>query len=201
MSANAGVVVLLQFWVTARIKTRPPMLVLAVGSLFYLVGFVMYGFVGLYGLFLAAMMFITVGEMLVLPVAQALAAQFAPPEMRGRYMAFFGISWVVPTVIGRPSLASSWMALLRSCCGMCAGSAALWQLAAFCTCTPAPGRSSSRWRLWGREKPQLLVLLIARHRSQIVFRVRPASPLHQIGDERGFEWKLKKELSFFAPPR
>ncbi len=100
MSANAGLVVLLQFWITARIKTRPPMLVLAAGSLFYLVGFVMYGFVGVYGLFLAAMLLITVGEMIVLPVAQALAAQFAPKEMRGRYMAFFGISWVVPSVIG-----------------------------------------------------------------------------------------------------
>ena len=46
------------------------------------------------------MLLITIGEMIVLPVAQALAAQFAPEHMRARYMAFFGFSWVLPSVIG-----------------------------------------------------------------------------------------------------
>lgn len=103
MSANASVVVVLQFWITSRVKKRPPMLVLALGAAFYLVGLSMYGFVSVYGLFLTAMMLITIGEMIVIPVAQALAAQFAPEKMRARYMAFFGISWVVPSILG-PSL-------------------------------------------------------------------------------------------------
>jgi MFS family permease len=100
MSANASLVVLAQFWVTSRMRGRPPMLVMALGTAFYLVGLTMYGFVAAYGLFLAAMMLITIGEMIVLPTAQALAAKFAPEALRGRYMAFFGISWVIPSMFG-----------------------------------------------------------------------------------------------------
>ena len=100
MSANASLVVLFQFWITSRLRFKPPMLVLALGTAFYLVGFTMYGFVAVYGLFLAAMMLITVGEMIVLPTAQALAAKFAPEQLRGRYMAFFGISWMIPSMFG-----------------------------------------------------------------------------------------------------
>ena len=38
--------------------------------------------------------------MLVSPVGQALVARFAPEDMRGRYMAVFGFSWVIPTAVG-----------------------------------------------------------------------------------------------------
>lgn len=76
------------------------MLVLALGTGFYLLGLTMYGYVEVYGLFLAAMLLITTGEMIVLPTAQALAAQFAPQQMRARYMAFFGLSWVIPWMFG-----------------------------------------------------------------------------------------------------
>jgi MFS family permease len=100
MSANASLVVMLQFWITSRLRGRPPMLALALGTVFYLVGLTMYGFVSVYGLFLAAMLLITIGEMIVLPTAQALAAKFAPEQLRARYMAFFGLSWVVPWMFG-----------------------------------------------------------------------------------------------------
>jgi MFS family permease len=43
---------------------------------------------------------ITIGEMIVVPTSQALAANFAPEEMRGRYMAVFGLSWALPATIG-----------------------------------------------------------------------------------------------------
>lgn len=32
-----------------------------------------------------------------MPISQALASRFAPEQMRGRYMAFFGLSWAVPS--------------------------------------------------------------------------------------------------------
>ena len=76
------------------------MLVMALGALIYAIGFSMYGFVGQYGMFMVAMAIITVGEMVVTPVAQALVAKFSPEEMRGRYMAVFGISWLIPGAIG-----------------------------------------------------------------------------------------------------
>jgi len=100
LSLNAGMVVLLQFWITRRIKHLPPMMVMALGTLLYAIGFSMYGFVSTYILFILAMVIITIGEMFVAPVGQALVANFAPEEMRGRYMAIFGFSWTIPFALG-----------------------------------------------------------------------------------------------------
>jgi MFS family permease len=50
-----------------------------------------------YGLFLLAMVIITVGEMLVVPTAQSLVALMSPADMRGRYMAVYGLTWMLPT--------------------------------------------------------------------------------------------------------
>jgi MFS family permease len=57
----------------------------------------MYGLVSTYVLFLAAMAIIKIGEMLFAPVSQALVANLAPEQMRGRYMAMFGFAWTLPT--------------------------------------------------------------------------------------------------------
>ena len=100
LSLNAGMVVLLQFWITRRIKHSPPMMAMSLGTLLYAIGFSMYGFVSTYSLFILAMVIITIGEMLVAPVGQALVANLAPEEMRGRYMAMFGFSWTIPFALG-----------------------------------------------------------------------------------------------------
>lgn len=100
LTMSAVTVILFQFWVTRRVKDYPPMLMMALGSAFYLVGFSMYGFVSAYALFVAAVVLITVGEMIVMPVGQALAANFAPQDMRGRYMAVFSLAWSLPATIG-----------------------------------------------------------------------------------------------------
>ncbi len=100
LSLNAGMVVLFQFPITRKIEKYRPLIVMAVGTLLYAIGFVMYGFVSLFALFLLAMVIITIGEMFVSPVGQAIVARIAPEEMRGRYMAVFGFSWVIPFAIG-----------------------------------------------------------------------------------------------------
>jgi MFS family permease len=100
MSLNTLMVVLLQFWITSKIKKFEPMLVLMAATLLYGIGFTMYGFVSVFPLFLLAMAIITIGEMLHVPVAQSLAARFAPADMRGRYMAVNGLSWAIPHVFG-----------------------------------------------------------------------------------------------------
>lgn len=104
MSSSAVTVILFQFWVTRRVKEYPPMLMMALGCGFYMIGFGMYGFVSVYWLFVSAVVLITVGEMIVMPVGQALAANFAPQEMRGRYMAVFSLAWALPGTFG-PGLA------------------------------------------------------------------------------------------------
>ena len=100
ISLNAVMVVLFQFWITRRIEKRPPLLMMALGTALYAIGFGMYGFVSTYFFFMLAMVVITVGEMIVSPVAQALVAKFAPEEMRGRYMAVFGYSWGISFMVG-----------------------------------------------------------------------------------------------------
>ena len=96
LSMNALMVVLFQFPITRRVSKQPPFSVMAKGALLYAIGFAMYGFVSDYGFFLVAMAIITIGEMYIAPVGQALVARFAPEDMRGRYMAFFGYSWAIP---------------------------------------------------------------------------------------------------------
>lgn len=100
LSLNAAMVVLFQFSITRWISKYRPLMLMAVGTLLYAIGFGMYGFVSTYVLFLVAMVIITIGEMLASPTSQALTAQFAPEDMRGRYMAVFGFSWVIPTATG-----------------------------------------------------------------------------------------------------
>lgn len=100
LSLNAAMVVLFQFAVTRRVETYRPLMVMAVGSLLYAFGFAIYGFVSWFVLFLLAMVIITIGEMFVTPVSQAIVARLAPQDMRGRYMAVYGFSWVIPIAIG-----------------------------------------------------------------------------------------------------
>ncbi|RJP49116.1 MAG: MFS transporter [Anaerolineaceae bacterium] len=100
LSLNAAMVVLMQFPITRRIEKYPPMLMMAFGTFFYVIGFSMYGYVSTYAWFVTAMVIITIGEMVVSPVSQALVAGFAPEDMRGRYMAVSGFSWGIPFAIG-----------------------------------------------------------------------------------------------------
>ena len=100
ISLNAAMVVLFQFGITRRIEKQPPLLMMSLGTALYAIGFAMYGFVSTYALFMLAMVVITIGEMIVAPVGQALVARFAPEEMRGRYMAVFGYSWGISFAIG-----------------------------------------------------------------------------------------------------
>ena len=100
LSMNAAMVVLFQFPITRRIENAPPFIMMALGMLLYTIGFAMYGFVSAYTLFLLAMVIITIGEMIVAPVGQALVAKFSPEDMRGRYMAVFGFSWAIPFAVG-----------------------------------------------------------------------------------------------------
>jgi MFS family permease len=104
MSSSAITVILFQFWISGVIKKRPPFLMLALGTLFYMLGFSMFGLVSAYWLFVSAVVIITIGEMVVMPTSQALTAHFAPEEMRGRYMAIYGLVWMIPSAIA-PGLA------------------------------------------------------------------------------------------------
>lgn len=99
-TTNALMVVFFQYSVTQVTKRRQPLSVLAVGALFYSValGSVALGR-GFWGFWLS-MVILTVGELIQSPTATTLAANLAPPEMRGRYMSLYGLTWGVATGIG-----------------------------------------------------------------------------------------------------
>jgi MFS family permease len=100
MSTSAITVILFQFWLTRTIKHEPPFLMMAFGTIFYVIGFTLFGLVTTFVLFALNIVIITIGEMIVVPTSQALVAGFAPEEMRGRYMAVSGLSWAIPSTIG-----------------------------------------------------------------------------------------------------
>lgn len=100
MTSSAITVIFFQFAVSRWLRDKKPFQMMAFGTLFYMVGFTMFGLVSAYPLFVAAIVVITMGEMIVVPISQGLAANFAPEQMRGRYMAVFGFSWAIPQTLG-----------------------------------------------------------------------------------------------------
>jgi MFS family permease len=100
MSMNAVIVVMYQIWLTRRLRPYRALPLMAAGTVLYAIGFTMYGFVSAYVLFAIAMVAITFGEMIVIPTSSALVARLAPEDMRGRYMAIFGASWVISAMLG-----------------------------------------------------------------------------------------------------
>ena len=101
MLAIAGLeVVLFQLWISQTIKKYPPFLVMVFGTLFFMIGFTMIGFVQSIFLFGLSIVVITIGEMITFPTNKALAINFAPAEMRGRYMAIYDLGWTLPATLG-----------------------------------------------------------------------------------------------------
>lgn len=99
-TTNALMVVFFQMSVTQVTKRYPPLQALTVGSLFYAVGV---GSValgqGFWGFWLS-MVILTVGELILAPTSNTYAANLAPPDMRGRYMSLYGLTWGVAAAIG-----------------------------------------------------------------------------------------------------
>jgi MFS family permease len=93
-------VVFFQIWISRTIRKYPPFLMMMLGALFFMAGFGMIGFVKGFTFFLLAVILATVGEMILFPTNKALAINFAPPEMRGRYMAVYDFGWTLPATFG-----------------------------------------------------------------------------------------------------
>jgi len=100
LSMNAAMVVLFQFAITRRLRPYRPLIMMTLGTLLYAIGFGLYGVVSHYSFFILAMIILTIGEMVVIPVSQALVARLSPEQMRGRYMAVYGLAWALPATVG-----------------------------------------------------------------------------------------------------
>ena len=93
-------VVVFQFWISRTIRRRPAFLTMTLAAIVFAIGFFMYGIVSSFILFTIAAVIVCAGEMLFFPTSSALAANFAPANMRGRYMAVSGLVWSIPGTIG-----------------------------------------------------------------------------------------------------
>jgi MFS family permease len=100
LSVTGLEVVVFQFWVSRVIRRRPAFLMMAISTLIFAIGFFMYGMVSSFILFVIAAVIICLGEMFFFPTSSVLAANFAPEDMRGRYMAVSGLVWSIPATIG-----------------------------------------------------------------------------------------------------
>ncbi len=100
LSISGLEVVLFQIWISRIIRKYHPFLMMTLGALFFMIGFTMIGFVQGFGFFLLAVIIATIGEMIFFPTNKALAANFAPAELRGRYMAVYDLGWTIPATFG-----------------------------------------------------------------------------------------------------
>lgn len=97
---NALMVVLLQIPVTRVTKRFKTMPVLAVGAVFYTVGVASVALgTGFWG-FWTSMVVMTIGELIMAPTSSTFVANQAPPDMRGRYMSIYSLTWSISTGIG-----------------------------------------------------------------------------------------------------
>ncbi len=103
-SLNGLLVVLVQFPVARILVPFRMTTALIVGSLLYAVGYAMMGLGGSFLLLAAAMLVLTMGEIVSSPASMNLVARFSTEEFRGRYMGAFGLAsafgWSVGPLVG-----------------------------------------------------------------------------------------------------
>ena len=101
MLSIAGLeVILFQIWISRTIRKYPPFMTMLFGTLFFMAGFTLIGFVRSVPMFVLAIVIITVGEMITFPTNRVIASNFAPADMRGRYMAIYDLGWAIPSTLG-----------------------------------------------------------------------------------------------------
>lgn len=92
LTANGIMVMLFQYPVARWVGKLGRSEGLILGSLFYAVGYLSLGWFASFGLTLLTIALITAGEVTVSPVSSAVVAETSPPDKRGRYMGFFGLT-------------------------------------------------------------------------------------------------------------
>jgi MFS family permease len=98
-TTNAVMVVSLQLLITRFTKRYPPLPVIATGAIFYPLSVALVSWMNDFPGFLACMIIMTIGELIIAPASSTYVANIAPINMRGRYMSLFGLTWGVASGI------------------------------------------------------------------------------------------------------
>lgn len=99
-TTNALMVVLLQVIVTTITRRFPTMRMMALGMLFYTLSNLGVAFMHSFWGFWLCMVVMTIGELIIVPTSNTYVANLAPPDMRGRYMSLYGLTWPFGNGIG-----------------------------------------------------------------------------------------------------
>jgi len=97
---NGAMVVLLQNAASSWMERRSLATALGLGCLCYAVGYAGTAFAMSFGLMLAVVAVVTLGELVVTPGQHTLAANLAPAEVRGRYIGFHGLTHQIGHAFG-----------------------------------------------------------------------------------------------------
>jgi MFS family permease len=99
-ATNAIMVVTLQILITRFTKRRPAVPMVALGASFYVLANLIIGVGFSFWMFWAAMVVMTIGELIMVPTATTYVANLAPADKRGRYMSIHGMTNGISMGIG-----------------------------------------------------------------------------------------------------
>jgi MFS family permease len=100
ISLNGLLVVFCELPLTTITRRFPARRIMAAGYLLAGTGFVLNAFAHTVAWLAFCMVVFTLGEMVAMPVSSAYVADLAPPNMRGRYMGAFGLTWAMALIFG-----------------------------------------------------------------------------------------------------
>lgn len=92
LTLNGLVVILFQYPVARIVAGLSKCRALVLGSLLYGIGYLSLGWMTGFEWALAAMAVVTAGEIIHTPVALSVIGELSPPDQRGQYMGYFGLS-------------------------------------------------------------------------------------------------------------
>jgi MFS family permease len=99
-TTNALMVVFLQVFVTRLTQKRRATSMLTLGSAFYTATMLVIALSSSFWGFWAAMVVMTVGELIIAPTAMTFVSGIAPENQRGRYLGLFGLTWNLGMAVG-----------------------------------------------------------------------------------------------------
>ena len=141
MALNGLMVVLLELPLTSWTRKHLPIRVMSIGYALVGVGMGINLFGASLTILIVAMVVITIGEMISLPIAHSYIAELAPEDMRGRFMGVLGIAWNSATMLGPAlgmALFSVWPDGVWLVC-LALGLAAAWVIRPASKITDSPG--------------------------------------------------------------
>lgn len=99
LSLNGIVIVLLQPFLSPMLERHNRARVLAAGAALVAIGFGLNAIADTVPAYALGVVIWTIGEVAVLPVANTVVADLAPPDVRGRYQGAYGMSWGLAAII------------------------------------------------------------------------------------------------------